>query len=210
MVTALMPDVKARPSNVQKIEASSRRTLHPDKAKHIDKAKKHHKDIEDIEGWLDRNQVSDLLGCSVATIRQLESREKLHPKRARRIDNAGAERLVYIYDPKEVAQVPRYRGLAAVRSPGEVAARCFELCDEGKSIREIVIELRESPDLIMGLREKWFDTGGADLVINPLARERLEVIVGPFKTVAELVERLEAIAGELGGRAIYEIATRAG
>lgn len=199
MVTALMPDVKPRPSNVQKIEASSRRTIRPDKAK------KHHKDIEDIEGWLDRNQVSDLLGCSVATIRQLESREKLHPKRARRIDNAGAERLVYIYDPKEVAQVPRYRGLTAVRSPGEVAARCFELCDEGKSIREIVIELRESPDLIIGLREKWFDTGGADLVINPLARERLTAVVGPFKTVGELVDRIETfvkVAESLAARTV--------
>lgn len=163
-----MPDVKPRPIPGQK------------KATPID-----------LEAWLDRNQASDLLGCSIQTLINLERRDRLHPQRALRTDSKGCERQVYVYDPKELARVPRTSRGTDFRSPGEVAARCFELLDHGKSVREIVIELREMPEKIVELREKWHDHGGADRIVTPPAWERLTALVGPFGNIAELVTRVE-------------------
>lgn len=97
---------------------------------------------------------------------------------------------MWVYDPREVAKVPA-SARGHIRAPGETAARTFEMLDEGKSVREIVIELREMPVFIEELKEKWKDSGGADLVINPAAYERITQLVGKFKTVTELVVRLE-------------------
>lgn len=147
----------------------------------------------DIEHWLDRNQVSDLIGISVSTIQNLERRDKLHPLRVVRADSHGTERLMYVYDPREVMKIPRTDRALIVRTPGEVAARAFELMDHGKTMREIVIDLREDPDKVRELKERWLDMGGSERVIAPPAWHRLEELVGPFGSVTELVERIEAI-----------------
>ena len=141
-----------------------------------------------MDGWLTRNEVADLLGISVSTIRNLETRDLLHGRRVLRAVGDGTERQVMIYDPKEVARVPKKDRMVAIRTPGETCARCFELFDLGKSIREVVIEMREMPDVIETYREKYLDAGGSARVITPHAWEILAGVVGPFESVADLID----------------------
>lgn len=97
-----------------------------------------------------------------------------------------------VYSPQELQKLANRMNRPAVsqRDTGEVTARAFELFDEGRSVREIVRELRLTVEAVRELHEKWGDTGGADVVISPNAKDALEKIVGPFKTVTDLVERL--------------------
>lgn len=147
----------------------------------------------DTSSWLTRNESADLLRVSVTTIANHERRGKLHPQFVYRPDPRGIEHRVAVYDPKELSKLPHaqaQRPLAA-REPGEVAARCFELFDQGKTIREAVIELRETPDRVRALHESWLDAGGADLTITALAKEAFEKVVGPFSSVADLLTRVQ-------------------
>jgi len=100
---------------------------------------------------------------------------------------------MYVYDPKELAAIPRL-GRDQARAPGAVAARCFELLREGTPLDEIVIDLRETPEKVTELREQWLDMGGAAFVVSPTARAVLEKIVGPFANIAELIERVTVLA----------------
>lgn len=149
------------------------------------------KNSTDTTTWLTRIDVTDMLKVSGHTLMSWERKGKLHPQRVLRLDNAGHERLLVVYDPREVARLPRRVGNEPYQvSPGEIAARAFELFEEGKTVRQIVVELRETPDNVLTLREKWLDAGGAELVLSPAAKEALEGEVGAFATVAELVERV--------------------
>jgi hypothetical protein len=78
-----------------------------------------------------------------------------------------------------------------------MAARCFELLDQGRSLRDIVVELREKPDIVRTLKENWLDMGGADFVITPDARELLAGLVGPFESVAALIELVTQLVTQL-------------
>ncbi len=144
--------------------------------------------------WLTRNEASDLCTVSVQTLKNYERRGILHPVIAPRPDSCGYTRAVTVYDPKELAKLPRWGRAIASREPGEIAARCFELLSEGRSVNEIVMILREAPDKINQLREQWFDGGGADFVISPDARAAIEQHLGAFATVADLVERVGVLA----------------
>jgi hypothetical protein len=82
----------------------------------------------------------------------------------------------------------------------EVAARAFEMFEEGRPIREIVIALRVRPERIERLHDQWKDFGGAELVITPVAKRELERIIGPFVGVADIVERVAELAGKLASQ----------
>ena len=111
----------------------------------------------DTSNWLTRFEVVEFSGIGLSTIPALERRGVLHPRRAYRRDTRGAERLTVVYDPDEVARLPR-RGRASIdRSPGEVTARSFELFREGRTDEEVVIELRETVERILELRENWLN-----------------------------------------------------
>jgi hypothetical protein len=146
---------------------------------------------DDSSKWLTRNQAADLLGVSQMTLLALERREQLHPRRVMRIDNGGHQRMLYVYDPQELAALP-YRARSVVHTPGEIAARAFELFNEGRLVSEVVVELRQSPDDVEILREKWFNSGGANFVITPGVKLELEKIVGPFADVIGLLELVTA------------------
>jgi len=96
-----------------------------------------------------------------------------------------------VYDPQELPGLPQWVRRRVPRDPGETAARCFELLEQGQTPREIVVELRETPDVVSGLRERWLDMGGADLVLTREARSELEDMLGHFATVAELVDQVK-------------------
>lgn len=153
----------------------------------------------DTSNWLSRNQATDLLGCSGQTLINYENRGTLNPQRVRRPDSLGVVRDIVVYDPNELSKLPHQRKQPVLpRDPGDIAARSFELFDGGKSVREIVVELRELPEKIHALHEAWLDAGGSDVVITLVAKEALEKIVGrPFGNVADLVDALTSSREEL-------------
>lgn len=144
------------------------------------------------DGWLTRNEASDVLRCSLQTLKNYESRGLLHPRHGVRKDRSGGERVMLVYNPKELAELPTRNGVGqpriAIHEPGEQAARAFELLREGRSLDEIVIELRETPDRIDYLNERWLEHTQARYVISIEAKRALEQLVGTFVDVADLVE----------------------
>jgi hypothetical protein len=79
---------------------------------------------------------------------------------------------------------------AGGNSRAELAVRCFIMLNEGKTLQEIVIALREDPEVIQNLKERWFDDGGVNMTITPASKKILENLVGPFKTVADLIDQV--------------------
>lgn len=147
--------------------------------------------IPDTRDWMTRLEVVQATGVGLSTIPALERRGQLHPHRAYRRDARGAERSTVVYDPAEVAKLPR-RGRPGIdRSEGEITARAFELFREGRTDEEVVIELRETIDHVQYLRERWLEATAASWVISPVAREALAKLVGPFHSVTDLFEKLQ-------------------
>lgn len=149
----------------------------------------------DTSGWLTRNQSIDMLRVSTQTLKNYERQGKLHPIRARREDARGHNQSVVVYDPKELARLPRGIVPFTQRSAGEREAKCFEMFEQGKSFREIVIALRETSETVHGLHERWLDDGGSFIVISDVSKKALEGVLGPFKDVTELVELVTSKAG---------------
>ena len=143
----------------------------------------------DTTGWLTILQAVDLLGISRNTLTRWEHEGRIHPSKAQRGDSV---RWLIVYDPDELAKMPRRHKQLPANEAGELAARVFEFLDEGKSVREIVIQTRETPARIEDLRQQWLDGGGADLVISKEARAEYERITGkPFRSVSELVQSIQ-------------------
>lgn len=155
-----------------------------------------HAAATDTSGWLTRNQSTDMLRVSTQTLKNYERQGKLHPIRARREDTRGHDQSVVVYDPQELSRLPRGLGRFSARETGEIQARCFEMFEQEKSFREIVIAMRETSDTIHELHERWLDDGGSRVVISDTAKGALEAVLGPFADVTELVERVIA---KLGG-----------
>jgi hypothetical protein len=145
--------------------------------------------VPETRDWLTRNEASDMLSCSSQTLANYERKGLLHPQHAYRPDGRGAEHRVIVYNPHELTKLAGklHRHILA-RDPGELAGRAYEMYDEGRSEREIVRELRLTPDAVQVLHDKWLDGGGADRVVTPSAWEALEGTIGLFKSVTELVE----------------------
>lgn len=150
--------------------------------------------LPETDGWLTRNETSDMLRCSLQTLKNYEARDMLHPRHALRKDRTGAERVMLVYDPKELAQLPSKKPGGPnelVREPGELAARAFEMFRQGCLLDEVVIELRETPERVDYLHERWLDHTKARYVITPEAKKVLEQLVGAFASVTELVELIQ-------------------
>jgi hypothetical protein len=155
----------------------------------------------DISTWLTRWEAAELLGVVEATIINWGRKKRLEPIRGLRADRRGAERAVWLYDPEQLSRMPRSnRGARDARTPGEIAARCFELFREGKTKRDIVIELRQEPERIELLYDKWLDFGGAAHVITKVAQQDFENIVGPFISVADLFDLVRDLAAKAAGQ----------
>jgi len=107
-----------------------------------------------LEGWLSRNEASDLCGCSVNTIMNWQRQGLLHPVRGMQ---SGSIRKIWLYDPHELARMPRKR--AAPLGPGELESRAFEMFDRGRTVRAVVVALRITADEAWAIRERWIDAG---------------------------------------------------
>lgn len=153
----------------------------------------------DTTGWYTRFESAQFLGVSITTIGNYERGGKLHPQHEYRKDSRGFEQRVAVYDPKQLAPLrkgaPQHQQrFERITDPGELAARCFELFDQGKSFREIVIAVRQTLNQVRDLHESWLDAGGADLTITPLIKEGFQKIVGEFSDVTELLSLVENLA----------------
>lgn len=134
--------------------------------------------------------------CRVSynTIKNWVLKGLLHPQRAMRMLPHGAQREVQVFDPRELSKMARRKIDVHGNDAGEIAARAFELFETGKSLREVVIELRETLPKVEELHEQWLRSGGSELVITPVAQRELERLVGRFDGVAGLVERVAEMA----------------
>jgi hypothetical protein len=146
----------------------------------------------DTSCWLTRNEASDLLRISAQTLANYERRGFLHPQYVYRRATNNADRRVIVYSPDELNKLRSYnRGIAvAARDPGERAARAVELFRQGKSKEDVLVAMRATFDEVNDFYSRWLDLGGADIVISPNAKEALERAIGPFQSVAELVEQI--------------------
>lgn len=144
----------------------------------------------DTSNWFTRSEVVQFAGIGMSTLVAFEKRGLLKPRCVYRLDTRGAERRTMVYDPDEVRLLPR-RERVSTRSAGETTARAFELFREGRTLEEVVIELRETFDRVRDLHDNWLDAGGADRTISLVAWKELERLVGPFANVTELVEKLQ-------------------
>lgn len=151
----------------------------------------------DTSTWLTRNESADFLRVSVTTIGNYERQGKLHPRFAYRRDSREIEHRVAVYDRDELLKLRRIDRLPASHEPGEVAARCFELFNEGLTIRDVVVEMRKTPDLVRSLYDSWLNNGSkADLLITSTVKEDLERLLGHFSTVTELQQLVEALVSK--------------
>ena len=147
----------------------------------------------DVDGWLDRDASCELLGCSVQVLVNQQRAGRLHPVYVQRIDSIGRRRMAYLYDPKELARVPRRSRVVIERSPGDITSAAFELFRDGRGLDEVAIEIRVEADQVVGLYERWLDLSKARYVIGTAAWEELEKHVGKFGSVAELIDRVASV-----------------
>jgi DNA-binding transcriptional MerR regulator len=154
------------------------------------------KSDQDTSSWWTRDQAVNSLNVATQTLKNYEKRGVLHPLTVRRQDKRGYEQSMIVYDPKELAKIPRAGHQLYSRDSGELASKAFQFFEEGKNNREIVIKLRVTPDEVRDLRERWLDDGGAGLVISNEAKDALEQVLGAFADVTDLValvtQRLKA------------------
>lgn len=163
-------------------------------------------DIEiqpDTRGWYTRFECAQFLGVSITTIANYERSGRLHARHEYRKDNRGFEQRVSVYNPEELKALRKGAPIQALKpekitDPGELAASCFELFDQGKTFKEVVIVTRNTLDQVRDLYESWLDAGGADLTITPTAKEALQKIVGEFSSVADLLSLVEELAKKAG------------
>ena len=138
-----------------------------------------------------------MAGVSYNTIVNWENAGRLHPQKEMRLLTNGQHREIKVFNQAELLRLIRRR---APDDHGEVAARAFELFQEGRAIREVVVALRQTPERIEQLREQWEDCGGCELVITPVAQRELERLLGPFVGVADIVERVAELAKKAAGQ----------
>lgn len=149
---------------------------------------------KDTSGWMTREQGASFRGVSIQTLKNYEDRGVLHPVRARREDDRGHMQNIVLYHPTELLNVPRGRGTAIqIASRGDIAARVYELFDRGHTIHDAVIELRQTPEEIHGLYDRWLLDKGSKLMLVPEAKADLEKKLGPFESITEMIEKVMAL-----------------
>lgn len=107
-------------------------------------------------------------------------------------DTSGRLRNTPLYKIEDVLKLPRKAPNPTPENPDELTARAFELFEQGKSIREVIILLRATKEKIDRIHEDWLDVGGAVLTISDPARKALEAELGAFASVEEMIDLVRA------------------
>lgn len=140
-----------------------------------------------------------MVGVSYNTVAYWARRGLLKSQKEWRTLSNGTLREVMVFDRDAVLKLAgqRSKNEAMNVDPEEVAARAFEMFDEGATIGEVVVKLRRGPERIELLHEQWLSCGGAEFVLNPAARRDLSHVIGPFDGVADLVQRVTEMGKQL-------------
>ena len=101
------------------------------------------------ETHMTRSQVAARLRVSVSKVRTMEGKT-LHPTK---VDG------VYRFNPSELEAFALDSGKPAPlpRTAGQVAAAVFKMFNDGRDLREIVVELEQPPTVVRALYREWFD-----------------------------------------------------
>ena len=110
---------------------------------------------------LTRKQAAALLGVAETSVRRLEGTH-LHPIRRGRF---------VFFDAQEVERCAA-EGTRRQPDSGEIAARAFELFRSGRDFRDVVIELRQTPDRVRQLYREY--ALGSDLLMPAAVRVAIE------------------------------------
>lgn len=125
-----------------------------------------------VDRLITREQAAAELGVDVSTVRRMEGRE-LHPVKGR----DGVHR----FDPAEVVAVAARRGRPPRVAEGALAAMMFERFKAGMTIEAIVIELRQSPEVVRRFYTEWKTT-----LEEGYARHRRELALALQKRQQEI------------------------
>lgn len=98
-----------------------------------------------VSGALTRGQAAAALGVSKSTVRRMESTGALRP-----VAVVGGVRY---FAPQDVEALAVRSHHAA--SVGDLAAVTFRRFNEGATLRDLVIELRQPPEVLRELRRQW-------------------------------------------------------
>lgn len=119
----------------------------------------------EITGWPTRKRVQIKLGISAAQLRRLEKNRELVGVS----DLFGRLR----FDPQKVGEISRRLARPEVKEPrsakrpdGKTCARMFRMFDERRALRDIVVELEQTPETVLELRRQHADLG-RDLLLAP-------------------------------------------
>ena len=104
-------------------------------------------------------------------------------------DAMGRLRQTPVYPLDGVLKLPRKDPHPTPENPDELTARAFELFEQGKSLREVIILLRATKDKIEKLHEDWLDVGGAAMILSDANRKALEAKFGPLESAEDLVAK---------------------
>lgn len=120
---------------------------------------------------LTRRDVEEALGISTASVRRLEGKS-LHPTK-------GEDGIVR-FDPDEVAAVVAARTRSSAvklrsSADGELAAEAFTRFSKGLGVREVVIDLRQPPEVIQALYRQWREAGGLWISTGALSKIRKSI-----------------------------------
>lgn len=158
--------------------------------------------IEDLSDWLTRAEAADLMGVSEQAILTWTQEGKLTP-RTRPSSHRTGPPVVMVYSPRELKIIGRNRHSRKnpfkTMDPGERCALAFEVFDEGGALRDVVLRVRVTLAEAEKLHAAWLDAGGAELVINRAARDELEVLVGSFTSIGEMIGLVRTVAIHAAG-----------
>ena len=138
--------------------------------------------------YVTRTEAADLLGVAYGTILQYERRGKLEVFWTMRPDEIGRMRNAAMYPLEQVLKLPRRAPNPTPENPDELAARAFELLDKGKTVKQLVIELRATPEKLQRIHTQWLELTGAVLEVTDAERAKLVALLGEFQSVEELID----------------------
>jgi len=161
---------------------------------------------EVVKSVYTRTETMAILGCSMTSVIRMEAHGTLTRKTIVKPTKGGRTDIeVVVYEASEVTRQAermgkrmRMRGNGEMQSipEGELTAIAFEMFDRGCSLREVLVRTREPVDKVQDMYDAWLDMGGSAITISTVAQAELERFVGPFASIAELVQRVADRIGE--------------
>jgi len=150
-----------------------------------------------------RAKAATMLECSVASVRRLEQSGTLHPA----VDAATGERSFDIAELQRVAAERSGKDATALpplQTNGDVSATIFELLEAGRSLADIVMQLRVPPEAAERTALAWMRLKQLDLNAPSVPGTVAKLI----RTVNLLVEQMRQLQAACSSCPLAGIGTR--